>query len=435
MGATGRKPLYADLEQRIRDLEKEARRLKRRNEALEKSNEEYRAFAQSQTVFICRFLPDGVLTFVNDSLAQHIGKRPEQLINQNLYHLLFAQDGDEVRGKMATLSPENPVVEIEHRMRSSNGEALWVRWFNNYLSGHNEPVGQILGVGRDVTELKRMQQSLDKSERRYKRLLETMNEGFCQVDEHLDVVYTNSRLCEMLGYEPEELIGQSVMRLFNDKNARILREQFRKRKKGEGASYQITAKKRNGEDLHVLVSPTPRFDEKRIFRGSHQVITDITRLKRAEQALRHRETVLNMKTAELAEANAALRVLIKTRDETLQEMKQEIVSTLKRMEKPYLNELRGMLGTKGRYWIMKIESSLDGMLSPQATNLASKYMDLTPTELQVATLVRDGNSSKEIAGLLNVSQRTVEFHRLNIRKKLGLQKINANLRTRLLSLQ
>jgi PAS domain S-box-containing protein len=245
----------------------------------------------------------------------------------------------------------------------------------------------------------------------------------------------NSKLCEMLGYERGELVGRPAMTLLDEESKKILREHFQKRKKGESGSYEITWKKKNGEHLRVLMSPTPQYDEKGVFRGSYSVITDITKLKQAEQALKDRESALSRKKTELSEANVALKTLLRIKDESIQEQEEEIVSNVKQMVMPYLRKLKRRLGEKERAYVKNIESNLDKIVSPLAKNLASKHMGLTPAELQVATLVKDGNSSKEMASLLNVSQRTVDFHRRNIRKKLGLNKVKANLRTHLMGLE
>jgi PAS domain-containing protein len=201
MRAPGRRPPYADLRRRVQELEKESRRLKRINEALEKSNEKYRAVVESQTEFICRFLPDGTLTFVNDALARRMEKHPEQL---------------------SALSLENPVVEIDQRILDPNREVTWLHWINTAVCEDSGRVAEIQGMGRDVSELKRVQESLKKSEQRFRYFLETMSEGFSQLNEDLILVYVNLKLCEMVGYEREELLGQSAMMLLGEEGRKML---------------------------------------------------------------------------------------------------------------------------------------------------------------------------------------------------------------------
>ena len=82
-----------------------------------------------------------------------------------------------------------------------------------------------------------------------------------------------------------------------------------------------------------------------------------------------------------------------------------------------------------------IQTNVDDIISPFARKLSSVYFKLTPKEIQIADLIKQGKTNKEIAEALSSALKTIEFHRANIRKKFGLRKSKANLRTHLLSLQ
>ena len=82
-----------------------------------------------------------------------------------------------------------------------------------------------------------------------------------------------------------------------------------------------------------------------------------------------------------------------------------------------------------------IESNLNEIVSPFARGLSNSFMKLTPTEIQVANHIRQGKTTKEIADMLNLSVKTIEFHRDNIRTKIGIKNKKINLRTHLLSIQ
>jgi len=81
-----------------------------------------------------------------------------------------------------------------------------------------------------------------------------------------------------------------------------------------------------------------------------------------------------------------------------------------------------------------LESNLKDIVSPFARELTRKYLKFTPTEIQVANLVKQGKTTKEIADLLNVSDKTIESHRKNIRGKIGIKNKKENLQTHLLTI-
>jgi DNA-binding CsgD family transcriptional regulator len=168
---------------------------------------------------------------------------------------------------------------------------------------------------------------------------------------------------------------------------------------------------------------------------ARQLNEQIAQRKRVEAALRKSEAAVRDQVHRLEEANTALKVLLKHREEDKAQLEEKVLSNVKGLVFPYIEALRGTrLDSKQQTYLDIVESHLKSIVSPFSAKLSSKYWGLTPREIQVAVLIKEGKTSKEIAELSNVSTRAIEFHRDNIRAKLGLKNKKVNLRTSLLSL-
>jgi len=150
--------------------------------------------------------------------------------------------------------------------------------------------------------------------------------------------------------------------------------------------------------------------------------------RRTEVSLRKRET-------ELEEANAALKVLLRRLEDSRAELEERMLTNIGQLIFPYLNRLkRRVTDEKGRAYLDILESNINELTSPLGSQLSAKFSRLTPTELEIAKLVMQGKTTKMIAEILNTATSTVDFHRNNIRKKVGIGSARVNLRTYLTSL-
>jgi PAS domain S-box-containing protein len=157
--------------------------------------------------------------------------------------------------------------------------------------------------------------------------------------------------------------------------------------------------------------------------------------KQIDDALKQREKELETKTSNLEEMNSALKVLLQRREDDRKELEEKVLSNVNELVVHYLEKLKNTrLDRTQSGYVDILESNLNSIISPFSRALSGKYLNLTPVEIEVADLVRQGRSTKEMAQVLNVSTRTIEFHRQNIRNKLGIKQKKANLRTHLLSL-
>jgi DNA-binding CsgD family transcriptional regulator len=131
---------------------------------------------------------------------------------------------------------------------------------------------------------------------------------------------------------------------------------------------------------------------------------------------------LQEKAINLQEMNTALKVLLKKRDEDKKELEEKVLLNVREMIEPYLIKLKKTkLNDMQRTYLDIIESNLNDIISPFVCGVSINLLNFTPTELQVANLVKQGKTTKEIASTMNLSAKTIEFHRDNIRKKMGIK--------------
>lgn len=133
---------------------------KEAEEALRKSEARYHSIIEDQTELICRYLPDGRLSFTNQAYARYYNKTPQELINTNFIPHIPEPDISTILHRTAEITPQEPTVVLEHRIISPAGEIRWQRWTHR---GIYKPTGELIeyqAVGRDITERKQVEEVL-----------------------------------------------------------------------------------------------------------------------------------------------------------------------------------------------------------------------------------------------------------------------------------
>ena len=162
---------------------------------------------------------------------------------------------------------------------------------------------------------------------------------------------------------------------------------------------------------------------------------EITALKLTEEALRQSQKELIEQKQSLEEVNIAMKVLLKQREADKLELEEKVLNNVKNLVLPYVDKLKNTrLKGKDRTLVEIIDTHLHDIISPLLQRFSNAKILLTPQEMQVAALVKDGKTSKEIADVLNVSETTVNFHRKNLRVKFDLRNKRTNLRSYLMSI-
>jgi len=247
-------------------------------------------------------------------------------------------------------------------------------------------------------------------------------------------VEVNQAFCEATGYAREELLGRSSMDLGNWSPEQRGEVTDLLTREGRIRNMEIQWQGRDGR-LHwcILSAGIVELDGEKLVLSTLQ---DITKRKRMEDDLRKSRDSLVLQAEKLEALNSALKVLLDQQEQNQRLTAARLKSNLQELITPYLEKLKdGQMAPMDRVSLSVLESNLMDISSDFVYNLASCYPNLTPKEIQVANLVKEGKSSSEIAHVMGVSLGTVNAHRNNLRRKMKLGKGGANLRSHLMAMK
>ena len=182
-------------------------------EKLRNSEELYRNVVETQTELICRFLPDGSLTFVNDAYCRYFGKSREELIGMKFYKLTPKGSPLLVEELVNTLIAKRESVTVESEVIRADGSIGWQRWIDNVVLDAQGNVVEFQGIGRDITEQKMIEEKLRQSEELYRNVVETQTELICRYLPDSTLTFVNEAYCRYFGKSREELIGSKYLEL------------------------------------------------------------------------------------------------------------------------------------------------------------------------------------------------------------------------------
>ncbi|MBW2636973.1 MAG: PAS domain S-box protein [Deltaproteobacteria bacterium] len=274
-------------------------------------------------------------------------------------------------------------------------------------------------------------------EYKYRVILENMEEAYFELDLAGNITFFNRATMKMLGYPADELkhmnyrnyvLPKTTTRLF-----KIFHKIYRTGEPAEIFEYEVI---RNDGSRRVRETSAGLLrNSSREPIGFCCLARDITKRKLFEKALEKKDEELERKSTSLLESNAALKVLLKQREADKVDLERNVLSNVREIVMPYIQELKKYPLTRHTSTcIDTIETNLANITSPFLRNITIKHFHLTPRETQVANLIKEGRTTKEIADFLNMSPGTIDFHRNSIRRKFKLNNKKVNLRSYLSSL-
>jgi PAS domain S-box-containing protein len=408
-------------------LQREISEHKKTEEALRTSEEYYRAIFQNTGTAMVIMEEDTTIALVNRESVKFVGYTPEELEGTKKaidfvapFDFQKVSDYNQMRLADATKPPRGYEFTIIDRYGVPKDIYMTIELMPEQR--------KIIASFLDISEPKRIESALKESEEKYRNIFEHAIEGIFQTSLDGKVLSANPAFARILGYrspaETMNSIKDIYYEVFADPHRGIeLRELLREH--GVVQDFEIECRRPDGTRkwIRTNVRAVRDGDGHNLFYEG--TIVDITERKRMQEDI-------ESKSRSLEETNAALRVLLKHREQDNAELEEKVLRNIRELVLPYVEKLRAT-HSKDAVIVNIIESNLHDILTPFVRDLASKYINFTPKEIQVADLIKKGKTTKDISRILNLSTSTIDIHRTNVRRKLGITNTKANLQSYLLS--
>jgi PAS domain S-box-containing protein len=291
-------PIYEDLDRKticgLLGISTDITERKRAEEALRESEKQYRGIVEDQTELICLYDLEGKITFVNDAYCRYFGKNREELIGHTFMPLIVEEDREAVKAGIAGLTPENPLVTIEQRALLPDGSVAWQEWKNRIVfDRQGRPTGY-QAVGRDITERKRAEESLRKSEKFLDSVFEGIQEGISILDKDMNIIKVNHAMKKWYSHMLP-LVGKKCYQAYHGRTSACeVCPSLRAMKEKTMQTDIVPYISESGFAGWMELYSSPLKDDQGNVIGVIEHVRDVTERKRAEKALRESESRLSL---------------------------------------------------------------------------------------------------------------------------------------------
>jgi two-component system, cell cycle sensor histidine kinase and response regulator CckA len=257
---------------------------KRAEKALRESEERYRTLAESAQDSIFILDREGRTQYINHFGAVQIGVRPEEIVGKTLTQIFPAEVADNQMLALQTVFKSGKPFFHEIKI----GKEIWTDVRLIPILAQSGQVQSVMGIARDITERKRADEALRKSEDKLQKLFNEAPVGYMELDAEGCITQVNLTELTMLGYTADEMLGQHVWKFIVEEEEAEARQAIEAKLSGStpcGKTIERTYKRKDGTPLPVMIEDVFIRDASERITGIHATIRDITERKRAEKEM------------------------------------------------------------------------------------------------------------------------------------------------------
>ena len=228
---------------------------RRAEEELHRREMELRRITEAMLDMVGQGDVNGVFQYISPSCEKVLGYRPEELLGRPVFELVHPEDLPGVVEAFAKARDTLEPNRVEYRYRHARGHYVWLETIGNPLY---DEAGELIGAvftTRDVTERRRYQEELARSEEEYRRLMEAASDAIIVADADSGIIIgANRRAEELTGHAVSELVGMHQSSLHPPEEEEKYRRLFEEHGRGEGMVRQAEVQHRDGRRVPVEIS-------------------------------------------------------------------------------------------------------------------------------------------------------------------------------------
>jgi len=232
-------------------------------------------------------LNDAGIKYVNKSAEELTGYSENELKSMNIIDLVHFSHKSLLEKRLINFKKNDSFSRLELKITKKNGLDKWTEIWGEKIIIKNNPIFFINAI--DISEKKEMEEALLDSERKFRKIVETSNEGICLVNSKGSLIFVNEKLAEIIGYDMQEIIGKSLFDFMDKKSKEKAKEKLKDRTNNIKEIYDFKFIKKSGEEVWTIISATPYFDDNKKIFGSIAMVLDITPRKVFETQLKQKE--------------------------------------------------------------------------------------------------------------------------------------------------
>lgn len=366
--------------------------------------------------------------YMSDGILRLFGLEPGERFSaaELAERTVHPDDLELVRKKLESAIQGTGRSSFDHRIIRPDGEVIWVCALAELVKDRDGKPESLLGTAVDITMRKRTEERL----KLLSQITEQVSDSVITTGLDFTITYANRSFTKLYGYSVDEVIGKSPNILNAEPMAAEIQDDiYAAMNAGKAWVGEHMNRRKDGAIFPCDMIVFPLFDEQGVvfaYAGSQR---DITERKQAEDKLRKTTTELQIKQKELMDKNTALTEILDHIEEQRQDYRHRICREIEQTLLPILQKARHAARPLSGKSLDNLEESVKALLNRDVDVFKDYLSKLTPREMEICDLLKQGKSSKNIADSLNMALVTVNTHRQRIRKKLGIDNKRINLST------